>query len=268
MIRRYLLAAALVTLSIPFVKADDFERVKRNLETWEANRDAERSGQPLSTLPANVIAPAGQFTLFADYNDKNEQGIAIYIVNRTDSPVTLSSQDGDVYLKLEYQDASGEWVRAQPHAYSWCGNSYVDTPLSVNRYKVFRGFVPAGGKDATVRYSLYGKSLNVHSNIGVGIVNDEDIRKAASDALAVRSGSLDFVTKVALGKIELRNEMDHITDLRSTAIRVLAGQRFSDDDVKPILQTLIEKNDEYSHIAGETLAEREQRRVEASDREK
>ena len=50
----------------------------------------------------------------------------VYLINAGTNDVDLGAQDGDVYLKLEVMDAQGRWVRAQPHAFSWCGNSYFN----------------------------------------------------------------------------------------------------------------------------------------------
>ncbi len=42
--------------------------------------------------------------LIADYEHPSKGTIPVYLVNRSGEDISLSSQDGDVYLKLEYQD--------------------------------------------------------------------------------------------------------------------------------------------------------------------
>jgi hypothetical protein len=88
-------------------------------------RDAEQGDQPVEKLPARIAAPAGVLSLAADFaTSKPGEAIEVFLVNNTDKDVVLTHQDGNLYLKLETMTEGGEWVRAQSHAYSWCGNSY------------------------------------------------------------------------------------------------------------------------------------------------
>ncbi|HQY88428.1 MAG TPA: hypothetical protein PK402_07205, partial [Tepidisphaeraceae bacterium] len=183
--------------------------------------------------------------------------------------VQLKAQDGDVYLKLEYETSPGNWSRAQPHAYSWCGNSYFPEPeIGNDEFIVVRGHVPSDGEAATVRYALYGQSMKVHSNAGAGIVNQDEISKAANDAMAVKSGDFEFVSKVATGEIELKNEMDHITDLRRSAINTLARGEFDVESVRKTLMSIVETNDgTYSVQAGDVLKTLTERINEAEEKQ-
>ncbi|MGV3658691.1 MAG: hypothetical protein ACO1TE_00855 [Prosthecobacter sp.] len=57
-------------------------------------------------------APEGKVTLWADFAGADEGGhVPLYLVNQTDVPQPFDSQDGDVYIKLEYQDEAGRWRR-------------------------------------------------------------------------------------------------------------------------------------------------------------
>jgi len=191
--------------------------------------DTEKTvGQPLAQLPAHIEAPAGKLTLFADF-DHAGKTVPVYLVNRTGRPVQLSSQDGSVYLKLEYRGEDTKWRRAQPHAYSWCGNSYFFRPkLADQTYTLLKGQRYEKGERATVRYRLYQSNaeLAIHSNVGVGLIDPEMVKKASSDAMAVDFGDFDFVASVAAGNRKLVNEMDHIKDLRDYAIYALSQKRF------------------------------------------
>src|SRR5689334_16626404 len=80
--------------------------------------------QPLVELPKHIAAPAGKLTLYADFVAKEEGGVPLYVINRSDAPVCFMSQDSDIYLKLERQAADGRWERAQSHVGSDCGVSY------------------------------------------------------------------------------------------------------------------------------------------------
>jgi hypothetical protein len=151
--------------------------------------------------------------------------------------VNLGAQDGDVYLKLEVADAQGRWIRAQPHAFSWCGNSYMN-PRKVRpgHFLQIEGYQPEKGRKHKIRFSLYQQGIALSSNDGEGIANAHDIDLASSDAMAVEDGSFEFVSKVALGEIQLKNEMDHMKDLQGFAIGVLAhSERFDSTASRKVL---------------------------------
>jgi hypothetical protein len=169
--------------------------------------------------------------------------VDVYLINLSDRDITLRSQDLDVYLKLETQNSVGDWVRAQPHAYSWCGNSYMFQP-TVRKQHFYRipGYQPSKGRNAKIRFRLYEQpGMTLISQVGDGIVSDTDISTSASDALAVSSGDLAFVSSVALGERKLTNKTDHIGDLQGYAIGTLASGRFSKDKVIPVLDAIAAK---------------------------
>src|SRR5262245_50520496 len=55
----------------------------------------------IAGLPADVIAPEGKLTLYADYTSARDEHVTVYIINRTGRTLDLPNQDGDPYLKLE-----------------------------------------------------------------------------------------------------------------------------------------------------------------------
>jgi hypothetical protein len=193
------------------------------------------SPRGLDTLPSRVVAKDGDLTLFADYVGGRSNGVALYLVNRTSASVRFESEDGDIYVKLEYKGSDGIWARAQTHQYSWCGNSYMDTPdLRPGKYFCFLGYSPPEGEIVEVRYRRYAGDVDLVSNIGKGRVNKDIVRLAEADALAVNTGDLNFVTSIAMGA--------HGTVSRKDAIIALGHKRFHEDDVRPVL-ILLSKSD-------------------------
>ena len=140
------------------------------------DRKSVRIGTSNNSLPKQVQAAIGELTLFADYAAATERGVPVYMVNRMSVPVDFRAQNGDIYLKLEYEAEPGRWVRAHPHAFSWCGNSYFDSPkLRANAYTIVNGYAPRQGTKANVRYALYHQKFKASSNQGIGLVDKSDI---------------------------------------------------------------------------------------------
>jgi hypothetical protein len=191
----------------------------------------------VTELPATIRAFEGKVTLVADFSSGGKEGVPVYLINSTDAPVTLSGDGGGLDVMLEYQERDGAWIRAQPHGYSFCGNSYGNWLLKPHHFTKLQGFQPNQGRPATIRFRLYNEACDIVSNSGTGIVLAEDIRKAANDAMAVYFGNLDFVMSVALGIRILHNEMDHIRsdDMKLTAMRQLASGRFEERAVFKLL---------------------------------
>jgi len=173
-------------------------------------------GKPAAELPKYVVAPEGQLTLFADFEHPQAGGLPVYLVNRTAAPIRLKTQDGDLYLKLEYESAPGSWVRAQSHEYSWCGISYHTRSLDPGRFVAISGYRPSAGEQAKVRYRFYGQeSIVFGSNVGKGLVVKAEVERAADDAMTIRTGDFEFVREVALGetKLQTKNRWDAVTRL-------------------------------------------------------
>lgn len=149
---------------------------------------AQDADTPISALPETVKSTPGELTLFADYSAKQDDGkIPVYLVNRTAESIKLSAQDGDVYLKLETLNEKGQWIRAQSHVFSWCGNSYFYSPiLRANHFMKINGYQPKDGLKKKIRFSLYQQSTNLSSNTGDGLASDKDIEIASKDAMTER----------------------------------------------------------------------------------
>ena len=142
----------------------------------------------ITALPSQVKSDPGAVSLFADFSNRPKNGtVPVYLINGTGNPLQLAAQDGDIYLKLEAQNEDGKWVRVQPHAYSWCGNSYFSPPkVPAKHFRMVRGYQPAKGKKSKVRYTLYGQKFKVSSNVGMGLVCPQATKLASRDAMSVR----------------------------------------------------------------------------------
>jgi hypothetical protein len=194
-------------------------------------------------LPGHVETNDGQVSLYADYGSIETDGrVPVYLVNKSSEDLVLNAQDGDIYLKLEYEDSSGDWVRAQPHGYSWCGNSYYERTLPPGHYTIVSGYQPINGVPRSIRYNLYSQDIKISSNVGNGVVAEVDIRRAASDVMSINEGAFEYVVQVALSDVPVDNKMDYMRDLRGVAIRALTSDRFDSGESREVLMKIREKN--------------------------
>ncbi|MBI3835266.1 MAG: HEAT repeat domain-containing protein [Planctomycetes bacterium] len=217
-------------------------------------------------LPPNVVAADGELTLFADYNDVQGNSVRLYLVNRTQSRIGFSSQDGDIYVMLEAASEDGEWERAQTHQSSWCGNSYMVTPsLRPGEYFSLFGDFPSQGEERKVRFRMYrddeyllsddtpddfymdmemGKlpklPVNLISNTGKGRARPEVIAAARRDTLAVPYGNFATVRDLATGA-EVWNLDPFRNGDRSSAVAALG--RFPTDESFTLLRTFLNDPD-------------------------
>ena len=196
-------------------RADDFSSHKFRVKI----------GRPMEILPVHIQAAPGKVTLFADFERPTSKGVPLYIINRSGKSLDFFSEDNYLFHKLEIRNEQGQWVRAQTHQFSGCGNSYDHTPvLQTEHFSVSTGYVPVKGNKATVRYSFYLQNFKLSSNAGPGLVDEKEIATSTEDSLAMRSGSQDFVTKVAMGTIRLKK--DERGSVRRYAIWKLADDSF------------------------------------------
>lgn len=205
-------------------------------------------------LPNHIEAPDGRVSLFADYESIQGNGrVPVYLVNKSAQDLVLNTQDGDIYLKLQYKDSDGNWVRAQPHGYSWCGNSYVTRTIPTGHYLLVSGYQPINGVARTVRYRLYSQEIEVVSNTGDGVVADFDIKRASSDVMSLREGTFEHVSRIALSDMPVENKMDHMRDLRGMAIRELASDRFDAEESRQVLLRVRERIPEMNEAVDRAI---------------
>ena len=139
---------------------------------------------PNVRLPPNIPADGGKLIIHADFEMAKEGKVPIYLVNRTAELKHFSSQDNDIYLKLERRTSDGGWERVQSHQSSWCGNSYYPVELPPGSHFVCSGYLPTGGTKAQVRFRSYG-SIPLVSNEGEGFFIEEDRLAAGLDQMAL-----------------------------------------------------------------------------------
>lgn len=205
-------------------------------------------------LPRHVEAEDGTVSLYADYDAIQSDGrVPVYLINKTGKELAIDTQDGDIYLKLEYQVSSSEWARAQPHGYSWCGNSYMQRTLAPGHHWVVSGYQPINGRRQTIRYKLYGQDIELSSNAGDGVVAHNDIQRASSDAMSIHNGTFEYVAQIALSDLPVENNMDHMRDLRGVAIWELASERFDPAQSKEVLLKVRERRPELDRDVGYAL---------------
>ena len=218
-------------------------------EPWQGFRPME-----MSFLPKHVVAPEGRLTLFADFGDIRGENIILYLVNRTSVPAQFEWQDGDIYVKLEFMNDQGVWTRAQAHRYSGCGTSYAATPvLAPGRYFKFLGYFPSEGEAKEVRYRRYAGNevryrryavnLDLVSNVGRGRVRLAEVKAAATDRMAIKTGDFAFVSRIATGELKLPKDKHDWVNPREVAVYTLAHERFKKEAVAPILERLLEDAD-------------------------
>lgn len=156
---------------------------------------------PVIELPGHLALPLeGTISLLADFDNASNRGVVLYIVNRSGSDISIPTQDGDVYAKLETRvtssadDDEDQWRRAQKHWYGWCGMSYYSRTITNESFITAVGYAPGKGELGRVRYRLYNEvdSLRLTSNEGTGLVDSEDLTAARNDSMAIRHGDIDI----------------------------------------------------------------------------
>jgi|CXWL01.1.fsa_nt_gi hypothetical protein len=254
----------LTTLGVLFFVAGNETILAQGRDTF-AGWFASRAGEalPISTLPKEIPSPEGQLTLYADYSKSSEKSVQLYLVNRTEHRLAFSSQDGDLYTKLEVLTENGIWERAQTHVSATCGNSYHYRSLKPNEFFRFPGYFPSEGQEREVRYRLfrtyalildddtdeqqisykhYKKELQelpiqLVSNSGQGRVLSSNIEAAKHDAFAVPFGTFETVRDIAVGIVT----PDTRYSMRSDAVQALG--RFATDDSLALLKGFLTDSD-------------------------
>ncbi|MEP6669640.1 MAG: hypothetical protein ABJF10_10835 [Chthoniobacter sp.] len=144
-----------------------------------------KRAQPLVELPPDVPVREGEVALWADFAHADAEGVPLYLVNRTNTAQSFSSQDNDIYIELEYRDGAGAWHRAQAHLASDCGNSYQQFVLLPRQFLTLRGYRSSTGSKHAVRYATQiGERLT--SNEGKGLISEADLQAVALDSLTAR----------------------------------------------------------------------------------
>ena len=80
-----------------------------------------QDARPLTELPENVKTTDKEVGIFVDWKNVANSQVQVFIVNRSDKPLTLSHAYGNCYLKLEVQNESKKWERFEAHSDELCG---------------------------------------------------------------------------------------------------------------------------------------------------
>lgn len=210
---------------------------------------------PLEDLPSHLDWRDDALSLVADFSDCNDDGsIPVYLINATPVEVELDAQDHDVYMRLEYRDADGNWRRAQSLPYSRCGNSFRKLTVPPCRYVRLKGYQPTQGDTHTIRYAIYRGGRVPCSNIGTGLVAMMDVARAKFDAMTIVEGDFEFVAGVALGTLAPDEGVSADPRYRGRAIRALLSRKFDARCSREILQRVIRESPECKEEAMSALS--------------
>jgi hypothetical protein len=209
----------------------------------------------ITTLPKYIKVKKGKVDLFADFKDIKAEGVVLYLINNSNKFIRFDHQDGDIYIKMEYKNELGEWVRAQSHISSWCGNSYGKTELlKPGYYFKFLGYSPKTGKSAEVRYKQYNNGIGLTSNNAKGVVDFGEVEIAETDSIAIANADLNRLKEIALKEMPIKSNKDDYLNPRLNAIETMYYKSFEKKDIIPILEQLSKNNDEsVSECAINTL---------------
>ena len=212
---------------------------------------AATTDQPNEALPKQVKVEPGKVTLFADYAGKWPIGsIPVYLINASTNDVDLMAMSSNVNLKLEAMDAKCKWVRAQPHEFSHCVAGLCDRRIRPGHFITIEGYQPEKGEKQRIRFSLYGQQIALSSNAGDGTASARDIDLAWRDGGAVLWGSFEFVSKVALGEIQ----METVEDRQEAAIRMLGhSKRFDPSASRQVLLEVLKRFPKCKYYVDEAL---------------
>lgn len=85
--------------------------------------------KPVGELPDTVKTTDGEVGLFVDWETDKNSAAKVYIVNRSEEPVTLRHAYGSAYLKMEADNGKGVWERAEFHISETCGTGLGEFTL-------------------------------------------------------------------------------------------------------------------------------------------
>ena len=100
-------------------------------------------------------------------------GCKLYLVNTSDSVMSLEASDSRLYIVAEALNKKNEWAPITYFPSSFCGNSYHQVVLDKNEYWEFKIPVFKGEFKTKLRYTLEMKDGNaIHSNEIVALINE------------------------------------------------------------------------------------------------
>ncbi len=212
-------------------------------------------GRPEGELPAHLEAESFGVQLIADFDHRKADGsVPVYLVNGRMWPLSLDTQDNEVFLKLEVRGADGVWRRAQTHAYSGCGNSYFVRRLRAKHFIALSGYQPAAGALREVRFALYEQGFSLRSNVGRALVDERDVARATYDSMAFQGADIEWIASLALGRFERPAHLDPEIDPQSSAIYRLGSVRSDHRRARELLEQVVREFPEYEEDARNSLS--------------
>lgn len=203
-------------------------------------------GQPVAELPKGVSAPAGKVSLIADFASASPgKPVPVYLVNLSGKELSVPSQDGDIYVKLEARAADGQWARAQTHQDSRCGNSYYNLRIKPGCFYPVAGYQPLafGSRKTQVRYRLYADKAPGEADLATeaaeGTCSESDMEMAKFDDLGLREASFEFLVSVARGNSKPSIYSPDFADAQARAILRLSQSDFAAEKSLPVLKELL-----------------------------
>jgi len=171
--------------------------------------------------------------------------------------VELNDRDGNIFLKQEFKDETGNWTRSQLHENSWCGHPHSSTRyLKPDSYLRFAGVFPEERTPREVRYKRYSSEHPLVSNSAMGFIDPDQVTKAKYDNLALRFGDFEFLKKVALGKHRPPDADGNWLYERAMAIELLRSKDIPKDKLLSILKTISADPDpEVAELAEDYITE-------------
>lgn len=120
-------------------------------------------------------------------NGKNNKGMVLYIINGTDSTVSISATEGLFYISQEAMDENGEW---RPIEYLvggfFCGASFQTLKLKPKHYTAVTARRYYGNFETEIRFRLNnyegGKSI-IYSNKFKGSINKNQFIFKKNDSI-------------------------------------------------------------------------------------
>jgi hypothetical protein len=129
------------------------------------------SWQPNDSIDKSLNIKPNRLQLLVKFDDYSK--VYIYLINKSDSAVNYSSQDGKIPMIREAINDKGEWQPIEYWEWSWCGNSYHSGAISPGKNYCMNTFVYGGAIRTKIRfkmllgnYILYSDSYNGRVNKG------------------------------------------------------------------------------------------------------
>lgn len=131
------------------------------------------SGPAISNaeLPDRVVAPDGEVTLLVDFENAEQEGVPVYLVNRSARVRSYSSIGGSINCRLQRRmDDAWEAAQSGPGSVE-CADSYYTVHLPTGCHFRFLGYQAREGDRQEVRYVID----DLESNTGEGLVDERDV---------------------------------------------------------------------------------------------